>query len=276
MKFLNWRGAPLSRRSARVWALRLRKTAVVLAVIAVVGGSGYYGWTRLPFALVSEWASAKTLSTTASAGFRVNEILVTGRKHISQDEILSSLGVHYGDAIFGVDVDEAQEALSEISWVREVSVTRRLPDKLVVQLKERTPAALWQYQKKISLIDADGRSLASKELSEYQTLPLVVGEDAPQHAAQLLTWLAAEPVVKEQLQSAVRVGARRWDLRLKNGINVKLPEAEAELALARLAAEVDGLLTKNIVSIDLRLPGQITVEPGKDAAAAPTDTKKTI
>lgn len=275
MKFLNWRGAPLSRRNARVWALRLRKIAAVLAVIAVVGGTGYYGWTRLPFKVVSEWASEKTLSTTASAGFRVNEILVTGRKRISQDELLARLGVHYGDPIFGIDVDVAQEILSEISWVREVSVTRRLPDKLVVQLKERVPAALWQYQKKISLIDADGRTLSDRNLSEFQSLPLVVGEDAPQHVAQLLTWLAAEPEVQKQLQSAVRVGARRWDLRLKNGINVKLPEAEAELALRRLAEESDGLLTKNIVSIDLRLEGQVTVEPAANAAP-PTEPKKTI
>lgn len=272
---MNWRGAPLSRRNARVWALRLRKIAAVLAVIAVVGGTGYYGWTRLPFALVSEWASEKTLSTTASAGFRVNEILVTGRARISQDELLARLGVHYGDPIFGVDVDVAQEILSEISWVREVSVTRRLPDKIVVQLKERAPAALWQYQKKVSLIDADGRSLTSKDLGEFQTLPLVVGEDAPQHVAQLLTWLKAEPAVKDLLASAVRVGARRWDLRLKNGINVKLPEAEAELALRRLAEETDGLLTKNITSIDLRLEGQVTVEPAPQAVPA-AETKKTI
>lgn len=273
MKFLNWRGAPLSRRNARVWALRLRKTAIVLAVVAVVGGAGYYGWTRLPFKVVSEWASAKTLSTTASAGFRVNEILVTGRRRISQDDLLAKLDVHYGDPIFGVDVEAVRDTLAEVSWVKEVSVTRRLPDKIVVQLKERAPAALWQYQKKISLIDEGGRTLASRDLGEFQSLPLVVGEDAPEHAAALLKLLAAEPDVMKQLQSAVRVGARRWDLRLKNGINVKLPETEAELALARLAVETDGLLTKNIVTIDLRLPEQITVQPGPTPVA---EDKKTI
>ena len=273
MKFLNWRGAPLSRRSARVWMLRLRTCGIVLGVVGLTGGAGYYGWTRLPFALVSSWVSEKTLTTTAAAGFHVNEILVTGRKRISQDDLLARLNVHYGDPIFGVNVTAARDQLAEISWVKDISVTRRLPDKIVVQLKERAPAALWQYQKKLSVIDADGRTLASKDLGEFQSLPLVVGEDAPEHAAALLRMLAAEPAVMQQLSSAVRVGSRRWDLRLKNGINVKLPEAEAELALARLAAESDGLLTKNIVSIDLRLPEQITVQPGP---AQVTEDKKTI
>jgi len=159
--------------------------------------------------------------------------------------------------------------------VKDVSVTRRLPATIVVEITERVPAALWQYQKKISVIDLSGRALTSKNLEAYKSLPLVVGEDAPLHIAGFLALMQAEPDVARELASAVRVGGRRWDLRLKNGLLVKLPEQDTELALRKLASQQvkNGLFGKDILAVDLRIPDQMVVEP---AVTAQGTAKKTI
>jgi cell division protein FtsQ len=249
---------------------------VIAAAFLIVVGGGFYGWKHGSFARAGAWAHQGVVSASLSAGFKIDEVIVTGRLHIERGDILKHLAVHQGDPIFGVSVDEAQKSLAEISWVKDVRVTRRLPDKIYIDIAERKPAALWQYQKKMSVIDADGRTLTTDNLDEFQSLPLVVGEDAPQHTADLLNLLAAEPSVEEQVASAVRVGGRRWDLRLKNGLSVKLPEKDTELALSRLAKEQadHALFRKQITSIDLRLPDEMVVEPTAEVAGE--KTKKTI
>jgi cell division protein FtsQ len=277
MKLFGMREGSLSRRSARLWMLRFRKFGIMAAAVALVAGGGYYGWKHGSFSRAATLAHAEMLSTTSGAGFKVNEVIVTGRIHIKRDVILKQLAVKQGEPIFGVSVDAAQKALTEISWVKNVSVTRRLPDKLIIEITERKPAALWQYQKKISVIDADGRVLTSEDLDSFQSLPLVVGEDAPLHAVELLNLLKAEPSVEKELASAVRVGGRRWDLRLKNGLLVKLPENDTELALSRLAKEQEErkLFDKLITAVDLRIPDEMVIEP-VNGGSAEDKNKKTI
>jgi len=275
MKFFKSREA-LSRRSMRLWMLRFRTLGILFCVIGVATAAGVYGWKNGVAGKARDWVAAKTLSVTASAGFRVSEIIVSGRHRIEDAELLTRLGIKQGMPIFGIDIIAEQQSLSEISWVKDVSITRRLPGTIIVELTERQPAALWQYQKKISVIDSTGRALTAKHLESYKTLPLVVGEDAPLHIAGLLALLKAEPGIAAELASAVRIGGRRWDLRLRNGLLVKLPENDSEFALRRLASqqEKNKLFDKNVVTIDLRIPDQMVVEPG--AASAQEQTKKTI
>jgi cell division protein FtsQ len=267
MKLFKKRGSKSPRRSTRLSVLRIRRTVMLCGTALLVLGGGFYGWHAGAFARADDWMHAKTLSATAAAGFRVNQILVTGRAHVAPAVLMAHLGVRQGEPIFAVPIDAAQKSLMEISWVKEASVTRRLPDAIIVDLTERAPAALWQYQNDISVIAQDGRVLSPEGKGAFQSLPLVVGENAPEDLPELLALLHAEPLVAQQLVSAVRIGQRRWDLHLKNDITVKLPEKDPELALSALvrSADNDGLLKKDIVSIDLRTPGEMVVEPAAGA-----------
>lgn len=275
MKLFGKREAPLSRRGMRLFMRRFGKLGISLAAVSLLAAGGAYGWHNGAFARAGDWISAKTLSVTASAGFRVNDILVTGRERIPANELLQHLDIQHDAPIFGVGIGEAQKSIAEIPWVRDVTVTRRLPDKIVVEITERQPVALWQYQKKLSVIDETGRTLSASNLGAYRSLPLIVGEDAPRHVQELLGLLKAEPDVANQLVSAARIGGRRWNLRLKSDVTVKLPETDVELALRQLVAmtQDEHLLRKNIKAIDLRIPDQMVVLPGEQENAEP---KKTI
>lgn len=224
----------------------------------------------------------QTLETTTAAGFRVNEILVTGRHTVTPQEILTQLHLVRGTALFGVSLREAQEKLAALSWVKSVSVSRRLPDKIVINMTERVPVALWQYQKKISLIDETGAVLVTDNLDVYRRLPLVVGPGAGENVIGLLSLLRSEPKLAEIFSSATRVGNRRWDLRLTNGLVIKLPEKDQELALRKLmsAEETGHLFGKNITTVDLRLPDRLVVEvdatKGQSPSKENSKTKKQI
>ena len=199
----------------------------------------------------------------ASHGFAVHDVLVEGRRNADPELLLGILNIERGDPIFAFDPARAKKDLEKVSWIDHARVERRLPDTVYVSLRERQPFALWQNRGKLHLIDERGTVITdlAKEMARFRALPLVVGEGAPEHAAALFDLMTAEPVIAERLEAAIFVGDRRWDLKLKNKVTVRLPEDDLALALRRLAEaqERDDLLDKDVDSIDLREQNRIIV-----------------
>ena len=85
--------------------------------------------------------------------------------------------------------------------------------------------------------------------------------------------LANYPNIRNQTRAIILVGDRRWNLRLTNGMDVRLPETGTEAALATLVKldSDEQLLSRDITSIDLRLPDRVTVRLSEDAAKARAD-----
>lgn len=276
--FFKAREAQRTRRHARLWRQSAWRFTLATAALAVVCGGAYLLLDRDLHARIGAEAQRDWEQATVALGFQVNDILVMGRHEIGAAELLQHLGIEKGAPIFSVDLEGAQALLHQINWVDRVTVSRRLPDTIIVTLQERQPVALWQYQKKISLIDKTGFVIKDHDLDAYASLPLVVGEDAPMHVGELAQLMQAEPALAGDLASALRVGRRRWDLRLKNGVIIRLPENNVELALSRLvaASRDEGLLDKDVTVIDLRLPEKLTLTPNPAAAAdtAAADSKK--
>jgi len=160
-----------------------------------------------------------------------------------------------------VDVSAIRDRLLQFGWVKDARVSRRLPDTLVIDVVERTPAALWQNQGQLALIDSDGVVLDRVPISRMPDLPLLIGPGANSHSRQLDRLMASVPTLKPQLASASWVGGRRWDLNFQSGETVALPEGD-QLASAALQkfAKMDrstGLLGRGILRFDLRIPGKM-------------------
>lgn len=259
-----------SRRHARLWAQQLKTIGLFGGGVIALCGLLLWAWLSGAILSAGSWMHNKTLSVTAKAGFTINEILVTGRERVAPEDLLARLNIEVGAPMFGVSIREGQQKIAESSWIDSVTVSRRLPDTIVVAITERQPVALWQYQKKISLIDAKGNVLTDSDLDAFNSLPLVVGEHAADNVLALLGLLHAEPEIAGMLTAAVRVGNRRWDLKLQNGLLVKLPEENVELALRKLALshKNNNLLERDLKQIDLRIPEKLVVEPNEYEGAA--------
>ena len=98
-------------------------------------------------------------------------------------------------------------------------------------LSERVPAAVWQHQGELTLIDAEGVLLDPVERDAIPDLPLVIGPGADKQEPMYQRLLAAAPALKPRVAAATWVGNRRWDLRFDSGETLKLPEEGAEAAL---------------------------------------------
>lgn len=173
-----------------------------------------------------------------------------------------------------VDVGAIRNRLLDYGWVKDARVSRRLPDTLVIDIVERTPAAMWQDRQRLSLIDSEGVVLDQVPIDKMPDLPLLIGPGANAKADELRGLMGAVPTLKPQLASATWVGARRWDLSFQSGEIVALPEgaAAAQAALTKFAKldRSTGLLGRGLVRFDLRIPGKMIVRlpraPGESIA----------
>ena len=251
-------------RRPRLLSRRTRMMGIA-AVAATVLGTAAWAWTSGRIQSAAQGVADGAVGLTVRLGLRVEEVLVDGRSRTSADDLLAAIDVSRGDPILAVDLEAARLALEELPWVSQAQIARRLPDTLLVDVGERRPMAIWQIDQRLRLIDADGVVLAEDGLEAFDHLPLVVGADAPNHATHFLAQVAETQVLAGRVQAAVRVGARRWDLHLANGVTIQLPEDGVASALAKLVQLHDeaAVLDRDVVVIDMRLPDRafIRVSP---------------
>jgi cell division protein FtsQ len=210
---------------------------------------------------------------TASLGLRVETIIIQGRANTPEPMLRAALGISKGDPILGFSLDAVRRNVEKLSWVDQATIERRLPDTVVVQLVERRPFAIWQNQGRFVLIDRDGQTVTNEDVAQFRQLPLVVGPGAPGAATPLIDALMQHPGLLARLVAAVRVGERRWNLQLRGGMNVMLPEGHEAAAIERLVAlqQDHALLDRPLEVVDMRLPDRLVLrpraEPAADAAA---------
>jgi cell division protein FtsQ len=244
------------------------KLATVSVAAATVVASGIYVWkVGVPTRIAEAYDDARThvLALSATAGLKVQEIFIEGRGETPGQHVLAILNVKRGTPILGFDPSAAKAELEQLPWVKEASVERRLPDTILVRIVERRPLALWQRGGRIAVIDQDGSEIQGADPGRFAGLPLVVGDDAPEHASALLALMALEPDLEKRVMAAIRVGARRWNLRMDAGdgvsVDVQLPEVNPGAAWARLAEleRANRLLDRSVSVIDLRFPDRLIV-----------------
>jgi cell division protein FtsQ len=210
------------------------------------------------------------------AGFRIVSMVLTGHHHISREEVLASAGITGTTSLLFLDVEQTRERLKGNPWIADATVLKLYPGELQIGIKEREAFALWQKDGQVAVIADDGTVLEPYVAPRLMRLPLVVGRGAETRAKDFLALLDRYPELREAVRASVFVGERRWNLRLKNGIDVRLPESDVAPALARLVAldREKSLITRDIVAIDLRLPDRVTVRLSDAAAQARIEAAK--
>jgi cell division protein FtsQ len=205
-----------------------------------------------------------------SAGFRITAVAINGRRQLSQDEVLAAGGVNGRSSLLFLDAAIVRDKLKANPWIADATVLKLYPGQLQIDIVERSAFALWQQDGRLSVISDDGAVLQPCASRRFISLPLVVGKGAETRARDFLALLARYPQVRAATKAAIFVGERRWNLRLKDGLDIRLPENDVGNALAALSKldKEDRLFSRDIVAVDMRLPGRLTVQLSEDAAKA--------
>jgi cell division protein FtsQ len=260
-----------------------KKRQALLRKLYVVGGAalgmaviaaGAWCWQTSAISRAADSVVDGAYGLTADAGFAVNSLYLEGRSRSSMKEINRALDIKKGDPILRISLDEVRGRLEHIESISHATVERTLPDKVYVRIVEREPVALWQNQGKIALVDDNGVVMTGLDMEPYKHLPLIIGSDAPDHVREVLGLLASQPDLARRFSAAIRVGARRWNIRIANRqndvIEIKLPESDVAKAWQKLAElqEKEQVLDRDVQEIDLRLDGRMFIKLAPDESPA--------
>lgn len=234
---------------------------VVAGAVALAAWFGVFGM-----------AGTAVAEKLGDAGLRVDRVQVTGAHHSDPNAIYALAFRNKSQPIASLDLAALRrELVTGSGWITDARVSRRLPDTLIVDVVERTPAAVWQMNGRQMLVDAAGVPLEEITPGSQADLPLLVGEGANRQAPAYARLLDAAPALKPMVKAASWVGNRRWNLLFGTGETLQLPEDDADKALVKFA-EIDGatpLLGKGWVGFDMREPGYLRARK-PDAPAATT------
>jgi cell division protein FtsQ len=266
----------IHRLASNVERFRPRGAGVV-ASIALLLGSVAYGVVKGEH---SEWVSAQAAdirdALANTVGFRITSIALTGNQQLTREEVLGIAGITGRSSLLFLDAEDARARLKANPWIADATVLKLFPDRLHIAVTERRAFALWQKNGRVQVIARDGEVVEPYVAPHVAHLPLVVGAGANTRAADFLTVMDRYPALQEQVRAYVLVADRRWNLKLKNGIDVRLPEANpAEAIDLLLALDRDKkLLSRDITAVDLRLPDRVAVRLSDAAAAAREEALK--
>ena len=248
--FLDFGQTKRARIAARVSAVLFLGMTILHSIIL----GGYLNYEGSPWAKVPGKLSGLI-------GFAADDIRITGLIHQDAAMVLNALGVRPGGSLVGFDATNAKALLENLDWVSTATVQRSFPNKLEISVVERVPFAVWQRAGSYYVIDRSGSAMSNVLPGNLPALPLVTGEGAQFMVAELVNQLEVSADLSSKVSGAARVGQRRWNLYLDNGITILLPEENVAGALARLSAleSSQNLLSKGVRSVDLRFPGRVIV-----------------
>ncbi len=254
--------------SSRVWRFLL------LIILALMLGYGLVSGSDIakPYSEIFTRADALIRKT----GFGIQKVSITGQHRVSDAAIAEALNLGAGVSILSFDTAQAQKRLENLSWIRRAKVMRLLPSTLKVEIEERRPFAIWQHDGIHDVVDKDGVRLTTEVKSLMGSLPLVVGKGAGIAAKDIVNSLQGYAQLRVRIKAAVRVADRRWTLKLKNGTDIWLPERNFDAALMDLAnlEREHAVLSRDIVTIDMRLEDRITIRLKKSETAGHRNTSK--
>ncbi len=280
-KRVSARRGPLPKKAA----IRLKWVALALVALAILGaaGAGLYDYGK------HSWR------------FRIDssdQIEVGGAEHVAHAQIMEVMGGDIGRNIFFVPLAQRKQQLEQIPWVESASVMRFVPNRLRIEIHERTPVAFARIGPRISLIDAGGAlmELAPGGKRKY-SFPAITG----MNAGEPLSTRAARMKNYNELVRELDAGGAHYsqelsevDLTDPEDVKVLAADANGEVLvhlgsgsyLQRYKTYVTHVQQwrqqfDKLESVDLRYDGQIIVNPdlngmARQPALTPTAAKAAI
>jgi cell division protein FtsQ len=206
--------------------------------------------------------------------FAVQAVTIEGEFHNGQaHEIETALLPYVKGDFFTADLPGARVALLELSWIRDVSLKRRWPNRIIVQIEEQVPVAVWNETQFLN--DAAG-VFRHRYIDRAQILPRLSGPAGSEREVleQFVLWNQWLRQAGLGLAGAGLDERRSWTLITEDGMTINLGKEKLEARLQRFLQAFSKYLkhrAAEIRAVDLRYSNGFAVSwknPGVNATGA--------
>ena len=194
--------------------------------------------------------------------FMLSALSIQGSSDSLNAEIREILGLNFPISSFDLDLADLRNRVLSLPPVETAEVRLEGSSILHVKVKEKVPALLLKDDTGIHVLNKNGdyiRPLLSTE--NGSKLPVITGEGAQKAAAEAFILFSALHDKLDEVRGLVLVGGRRWNIVLKSGQVIMLPEKKSEQAVQKILIldKAEKILSRDIAVLDFRLPYRITL-----------------
>ena len=194
--------------------------------------------------------------------YNLKKIEVIGLTNLNKDEILIFFNKFIDNSIFLVPVKEISNEIKKNKWIKEVNIRNDYKNTLKINIKEEIPIGIYEnnnqkilFSENLVILEILGKN------HNYKNLISFYGENSIINSKYLISNIDQD--IKEMIQSLIFVENRRWNIKLKNKITLKLPEKNLEAAIKnykKIYSNLSNKDLKDIEIIDLRIPNQAIIK----------------
>jgi len=149
----------LDEESEKQQPLALRVIKILIFYLAI----GFLGWNFFAFIFSSSFCN-------------IENVIIKGNDYLSEDRIFYKSGIQLGENIFRLDLIKSKDSLIQEPWIKEVEVKRVIPNKIIISIKERKPAAIVYTREEYFSSTKEGIILTKIDRQEEKfDLPLILG-----------------------------------------------------------------------------------------------------
>jgi len=194
--------------------------------------------------------------------FMLSALSIQGSSDSLNAEIRENLGLNFPISSFDLDLEDLRNRVLSLPPVETAEVRLEGGSILHVKVKEKVPALLLKDDTGIHVLNKNGDYIRPLLSTEYGSkLPVITGEGAQKAAAEAFILFSALYDKLDEVRGLVLVGGRRWNIVLKSGQVIMLPEKKSEQAVQKILIldKAEKILSRDIAVFDFRLPYRITL-----------------
>ena len=194
--------------------------------------------------------------------FMLSALSIQGSSDSLNAEIREILGLNFPISSFDLELADLRNRVLSLPPVETAEVRLEGGSILHVKVKEKVPALLLKDDTGIHVLNKNGDYIRPLLSTEYGSkLPVITGEGAQKAAAEAFILFSALYDKLDEVRGLVLVGGRRWNIVLKSGQVIMLPEKKSEQAVQKILIldKAEKILSRDIAVFDFRLPYRITL-----------------
>jgi len=200
------------------------------------------------------------ISNQGNSLFDVKSIKIINNEKIKPDVIEEKLKKIYGQNIFFIKTSEIEKVTRNIIYLQSIEVKKKYPNTLIVKVFETSPLAILLKNSEYYILDSGANLILinADSVTNYN-YPHIFGKNSEKYFLNFLQLLKKNnfPIIDIKSYYYFQIG--RWDLQLKDGLLIRLPNNMIKNAIEKSVELLNKDDFKNYEVIDLRINGRIIV-----------------
>lgn len=189
-------------------------------------------------------------------------LIVLGNNYIDKKSLIYELKTKLDEDRNSNKLDLISNVLNKKNLIKKFIITKTSNNLITIKIEEKNIIGLLNIENNNYLIDEFNNKIETKITPNLFHLPVFIGKNSNKNASVILN-LIKESDINLNYLSFSFVDQRRWNINLKNGVKILLPETKVldTLKLLNKVTSKYNILNGNFIEIDMRIYGKYFLKP---------------